>query len=268
MNKTFFEKFASKILKAGPFVQLILIVIFNNVHYYSINDRSYTNLFKLINFIGVIALGMWFYSIAYVANFHIVEKEKVFPKLQLMELCIVVYFFLGSGMIFFDLPQEKINLGSTNVSYSEPFFVALIYFLSGVFSIVYVSKILIYAETHQDVEFKGYYKTALLLIFPIVGIWMIDGRLKRLKYIENFEQEIPEETNEEFDANKAMNAITDDITLNKVEYKCKEGILAVYQQFHYPNKGEKAFLNNTKAPDGKYKIGLMNYITISEGRIA
>ena len=50
-------------------------------------------------------------------------------------------------------------------------------------------------------------------------------------------------------------------------YKCNKGVLIIQQEFYQPNKGEQAFLNNEKAPDGKYKIGFMNFIVIENGRV-
>lgn len=268
MNKNLFEKFTSKILTTGPFMQVILIVICNNVHYYSSKDPDYTILFTLINLLGAISLASWLYSIAYVANFHIEEKGKVFNKLKLLEICIIGSFILEVCDLILGLETERVDLGGINFSYKEPFIFSFLYLVSGLYSLVYISKILIYAETHKDVGFSGYYKTGLLLIFPIIGIWLINARLEKLKFIEIIEKKNTEdEISKEYDPNKILDAINDEKTLTKIEYKCKEGIIAIYQEYKYPNSGEKVFLNNKKAADGKYKIGFMNNLTVCDGRV-
>jgi hypothetical protein len=43
--------------------------------------------------------------------------------------------------------------------------------------------------------------------------------------------------------------------------------ITVKQQFYQPNKGEAVLLNDIQAPNGKYKIGFMNYIYIQDGKI-
>ncbi len=268
MNKFLFEKFTSKILTTGPILQFILIVVCNNVHYYSSNDPDYTLLFILINLIGVIATSAWYYSIAYVANFHINEKGKVFNHLKLLEICIISSFILKVCDMFLGLETATINLSGINFTYKEPFIFSFLYLTSGIYSLIYISKILIYSETHKDVGFSGYYKTALLLIFPIIGIWLIKSRLEKLKFSEIIDENDTKEVNPiEYDPNKIIDAITDEKTLTKTEYKCNEGVIAIYQEYTNPNNGEKVFLNNKRAADGKYKIGFMNYITVKDGCI-
>lgn len=81
------------------------------------------------------------------------------------------------------------------------------------------------------------------------------------------EEEEPQTNAGEFDREKYMETINSERTLTKIEYKCKEGILAIYQEYPQPNIGEKAFLNNKKAGNGKYKIGFMSCITVEDGRV-
>lgn len=53
----------------------------------------------------------------------------------------------------------------------------------------------------------------------------------------------------------------------KCIYRIREGELSVKQEFTNPNRGEYVFLNENKAPNGKYKLGFMNYITVENGII-
>lgn len=50
-------------------------------------------------------------------------------------------------------------------------------------------------------------------------------------------------------------------------YQVKEGELYIKQEFTNPNKGEYVYLNGNKAPNGSYKLGFMNYITVENGKI-
>ncbi len=58
-----------------------------------------------------------------------------------------------------------------------------------------------------------------------------------------------------------------EVVTTRYTYKCQEGELVIEQEYYQPNKGELAFLNGLKAPDGKYKVGFMNCITIENGRV-
>ena len=53
----------------------------------------------------------------------------------------------------------------------------------------------------------------------------------------------------------------------KVFYAINEGELAIKQEFTNPNIGEFVFLNGRIAPNGKYKLGFMNHITVEDGKV-
>ncbi len=52
-----------------------------------------------------------------------------------------------------------------------------------------------------------------------------------------------------------------------VDYHYNNNTIIIKQQFYNPNKGEFVFLNNTMAPDGKYKLGFMNFVTVKDGKV-
>lgn len=64
---------------------------------------------------------------------------------------------------------------------------------------------------------------------------------------------------EEID-NKARN-------FNQVVYKVTQGELTIKQEYTNPNVGEFVYINGCEAPNGLYKLGFMNYITIENGKI-
>jgi hypothetical protein len=54
----------------------------------------------------------------------------------------------------------------------------------------------------------------------------------------------------------------------KRDYETKQGKITIEVQQHSdPKKGDLVLMNNTLAPDGKYKIGFFNTITVANGRI-
>jgi hypothetical protein len=53
----------------------------------------------------------------------------------------------------------------------------------------------------------------------------------------------------------------------KKYYSVKEGELVIQQEFTQINRNEFVFLNDVKAPNGKYKLGFMNYIIVENGKI-
>jgi hypothetical protein len=55
---------------------------------------------------------------------------------------------------------------------------------------------------------------------------------------------------------------------NKHNYACDEGQLTIEQEYPNPNFGELAFLNNTPAPTGKYKLGFLQWVYIKDGKVA
>lgn len=44
--------------------------------------------------------------------------------------------------------------------------------------------------------------------------------------------------------------------------------ITIKQEHYNPNIGEYVYINNTPAPDGKYKIGFLTYIYIEDSRIS
>ena len=54
---------------------------------------------------------------------------------------------------------------------------------------------------------------------------------------------------------------------NKIYYKNSVGDIMIEQEYHYPNNGEKVYLNNNIAPDGEYKLGFCNKIKVINGII-
>lgn len=58
-----------------------------------------------------------------------------------------------------------------------------------------------------------------------------------------------------------------DVGYTQIKYKVSEGELIIEQQYHNPNLGEKAFLNNKTAPNGRYKIGRFHTVEIYNGII-
>ncbi len=56
--------------------------------------------------------------------------------------------------------------------------------------------------------------------------------------------------------------------LVKENYKTNKGMIEVEQQeYHKPSNGDLVFQNNSAVTDGKYRLGFMRHITVSNGRI-
>lgn len=51
-------------------------------------------------------------------------------------------------------------------------------------------------------------------------------------------------------------------------YTCNAGALIIKQAYQHPNIGESVLLNNTAAPNGKYKIGLLLSVEVVNGKIS
>ncbi len=57
--------------------------------------------------------------------------------------------------------------------------------------------------------------------------------------------------------------------LVKENYKTNKGMISVEQQEYFnPSNGDLVIQNNEVAPDGKYRLGFMRHITVSNGRIS
>jgi hypothetical protein len=57
------------------------------------------------------------------------------------------------------------------------------------------------------------------------------------------------------------------ISLKKVTYSSDNGELTIEQEYQHPNIGENVYINNQIVESGKYKIGLLNYIKVLDGKI-
>ncbi len=57
-------------------------------------------------------------------------------------------------------------------------------------------------------------------------------------------------------------------TFTKTPYKTEKGLLIIEQEFHQPNIGEIAYLDDKVAPPGKYKIGMFRYLEVKNGKIS
>jgi len=62
-------------------------------------------------------------------------------------------------------------------------------------------------------------------------------------------------------------AIVQSAAVKKFNYECDVGLLEIEQEFHSPNIGEKVYLNGRTAPDGKYKLGFLRFISVVDGMV-
>jgi hypothetical protein len=87
----------------------------------------------------------------------------------------------------------------------------------------------------------------------------------RIEKIQELEKEIAE-------YKKEIQAEDDKNNLNKkyteYSYETTSGTLIIKQEYQNPNIGEKVFIDDRPAPNGKYKIGFLSYVEIEDGRIA
>jgi hypothetical protein len=57
------------------------------------------------------------------------------------------------------------------------------------------------------------------------------------------------------------------VSLTKKYYNCTQGQLTILQAYQNPNIGEMVLLNSQPAANGKYKIGLLLSIEVTDGKI-
>jgi hypothetical protein len=89
----------------------------------------------------------------------------------------------------------------------------------------------------------------------------IQNRLDKIQELEKEINEYKKEIQAEDDKNNLDKKYTE------YTYETTTGTLIIKQEFHNPNIGEKVFIYNRPAPNGKYKIGFLNFIEIEDGRI-
>lgn len=57
------------------------------------------------------------------------------------------------------------------------------------------------------------------------------------------------------------------IKFKRRAYSTDKGELVIDQEYHQPNKGEVAFLNDKMAPTGRYKIGVFSFVEVRDGKV-
>ena len=108
-----------------------------------------------------------------------------------------------------------------------------------------------YYDKHKNIRSVTYYENGMLSDF---------GDDEIIEYSINSPEYRELERKEVLRDKKAQE-------FEKKYYKIKEGDLYIKQEFTNPNIGEYVFLNQVKAPNDKYKLGFMNYITVENNKI-
>lgn len=89
----------------------------------------------------------------------------------------------------------------------------------------------------------------------------IQNRLEKIQELEKEIEHFKKEIQAEDDRNNLHKKYTE------YSYETTSGILTINQEYHNPNIGEKVFIYNRPAPNGKYKIGFLSFVEIEDGRI-
>jgi len=64
------------------------------------------------------------------------------------------------------------------------------------------------------------------------------------------------------------NSSIDKVLIVKKDYETNKGTITIEQQDYFiPSKGDFVYQNNQNAPNGKYRLGFLEYITVENGQI-
>jgi hypothetical protein len=203
-------------------------------------------------------MGLWIYFLA-------IELFPLLPKGHRLKLNRFKFYYFATVLsIFFTF----YILFYTNLAFERfeqvlvPLNFVTIFFLLNCF--FFISKEIICIKTNKPEilphEYIGIFVSFWLLPF-VIGVLFIQPTIKSIfEKASLTESEEIEETEE----------ISEEVQINFTPhyYKSDFGELKIEQEYHKPNIGEKVYLNGVSAPNGKYKIGFLQYVYVADGLIS
>ena len=132
---------------------------------------------EIINSISLITFTIWVYAVCIYGQEKIIELGLPTLNLRLFKINIIVLPILIILIYIFapDKPSGELN--------PLTIFLILIcfYFIFSFFQVVILaSKTLVTLELKREVTFNDYFSTFLLMLFSIVGVWILQPKITRL----------------------------------------------------------------------------------------
>lgn len=133
---------------------------------------------EIIRFIGLTTFLIWIYSIGIYGQIKLESLKLPTLKTKLFKLNIVAFPIL---LLFLGLISPERNYG-TELSFLEiiliPFGIYMFFAL--IYSVVFACKTITMIELKKEVNFSDYLGNFLLMLFLIIGIWILQPKITKL----------------------------------------------------------------------------------------
>jgi hypothetical protein len=180
------ENLTSPFLKLHTGI-LFVFTLLLNFNWHDSTDPTPENISGFINLIGQIGLICWLYAIANKSNNSLIQKGqglKLFKSFKISFLVMVFSFILLYIMDNVDpasIATESDFERGEAFTYKRIHFGLLIFVVIGALLVWRgAAKLLVSAENGEEKSFKDYYPTLLCFIFPWIGVWFVNPRVKKM----------------------------------------------------------------------------------------
>lgn len=121
---------------------------------------------KILPQIGNWAVLLWVYSIGIL----LFEKYSQYLNIPLVrfKICLMLQFFISILFLSDLMPHDYFK------------FFELISFICNIYSLYFISKLIVLIEHKAEVKFQNYIGTIILALFYFIGVWFIQPRVKKL----------------------------------------------------------------------------------------
>lgn len=160
--------------------KLFLIFIGMYSNFYNSNNLTVGDISLIIRMASYCIYHLWLYTILSNSYDRVLENDKIqnFTPLNQYKLGLgisIVAMFLMS----IESQQVSYNSLSLQIIYSEPVEYAIMYLMGMLLLISITAKSLVMVEKKREIAFNDYYKTMFLLLFPFIGVWVIQPKIQK-----------------------------------------------------------------------------------------
>ncbi len=173
----------SGLIKMNRIVLFLLIAFPITLRFYSSPFDDYIIFNKLIASIGGICLVGWIFAIGHKSKEILISQGINIEQLKYfiwsILLITISYFFIT----FLSTEVNAVNNG-VHIKYISPIILPITLIISICTTILLSAKALVSVELNREATFGEYFNTSLLMVFALIGLWILQPRIKRIHTIK------------------------------------------------------------------------------------
>ncbi len=159
----------------------LIVIVSSGFHYYDTSKPELTFLMQIFNEIGFIVYILWLIGISYFGTCLLIKKGLELNSIKNLKIYFIVAYILSLYLGFSEADTTITReFGGIYLYFSSQTPISFLYVTLYLYGTYRTAQLIKTLESNREVVFKEFYKTWLLLIFSVIGIIFLHGKVRTI----------------------------------------------------------------------------------------